>query len=60
MFRAVPLALEHHSASMTVHTDPTGGTQLTWITDFAPATHAAQLEALIDTGVQSMTNAFAQ
>jgi carbon monoxide dehydrogenase subunit G len=54
--QASPLGFEHHSASMSVHTDTDGRTTITWITDYAPASLAPHVEPLIDQGVASITD----
>lgn len=55
-----PLGFEHHSASMSVHTDADGRTTITWITDFAPGSLAGHVEPLIDQGVASITGALSR
>jgi carbon monoxide dehydrogenase subunit G len=54
---SAPLPFDHHSAAMQLQPDGAGGTVLSWTTDFLPAALAPQVEALVDQGVQSLTNA---
>ncbi len=54
---SAPLPFEHHSAAMQLRPDGAGGTVLSWTTDFLPATLAPQVEALVDQGVWSLTDA---
>lgn len=53
---SAPLPFEHHSSAMQLLPDGTGGTVLSWTTDFLPASIAPQVEGLIDQGVRSLTD----
>ncbi|MFC5382057.1 SRPBCC family protein [Aquipuribacter nitratireducens] len=52
-----PLPFTHHSAAFHLQADGAGGTVLSWTTDFLPAELRPQVEALVDQGVQSLTEA---